>query len=361
MHGAITARKGEDAMRKSGLGFTLIELLVVVAIIAVLAALLLPVIAHAREKGRQTKCLMHEKQISQALQMWTQDHGEKFPGDNVWEAVSFPPEALVCPTDQEVPNGYVYNSFLAGLPIAAAKTSIKDMLFADGQHAGTVPTAKPNMAYGPDDIAYRHADYVNVTFADGHAISTKDQRDLPIEFQAAPAMEFDDDTDTATLGSWWRAPNRFNYGTKGYVLCGWGGADVKSLTGSYVSDVTTANSSIVVWQDPISDTRCPVNPVTGARSAAYWKGDGTYTIKLASSSDKDLHTLHLYCLDWDNSGRSITISGTDTSGHVLTKDVMRLPDYTNGIWVGVHFRGEVCIKVKADRGPDAAVSAFVFD
>ena len=51
-------------------GFTLIELLVVIAIIAVLAAILFPVFAQAREKARQTACLSNEKQIGQAARMY---------------------------------------------------------------------------------------------------------------------------------------------------------------------------------------------------------------------------------------------------------------------------------------------------
>ncbi|HAH86615.1 MAG TPA: hypothetical protein DCL60_04515 [Armatimonadetes bacterium] len=54
-------------------GFTLIELLVVIAIIAILAAILFPVFAKAREKARQTTCSSNLKQISTAIQMYAQD------------------------------------------------------------------------------------------------------------------------------------------------------------------------------------------------------------------------------------------------------------------------------------------------
>ncbi len=57
-------------------GFTLIELLVVIAIIAILAAILFPVFAKAREKARQTSCLSNLKQLSLALQMYAQDYDE---------------------------------------------------------------------------------------------------------------------------------------------------------------------------------------------------------------------------------------------------------------------------------------------
>ncbi len=60
-------------------GFTLIELLVVIAIIAILAAILFPVFASAREKARQTVCLSNQKQMGMAVLMYTQDYDERVP------------------------------------------------------------------------------------------------------------------------------------------------------------------------------------------------------------------------------------------------------------------------------------------
>jgi prepilin-type N-terminal cleavage/methylation domain-containing protein/prepilin-type processing-associated H-X9-DG protein len=62
-------------------GFTLIELLVVIAIIAILAAILMPVFARAREKARQTSCLSNMKQIALGVMMYTQDYDENYPID----------------------------------------------------------------------------------------------------------------------------------------------------------------------------------------------------------------------------------------------------------------------------------------
>jgi prepilin-type N-terminal cleavage/methylation domain-containing protein/prepilin-type processing-associated H-X9-DG protein len=59
-------------------GFTLIELLVVIAIIAILAAILFPVFARAREKARQASCQSNEKQIVLGLLMYNQDYDERF-------------------------------------------------------------------------------------------------------------------------------------------------------------------------------------------------------------------------------------------------------------------------------------------
>jgi len=66
--------------RKAGKGFTLIELLVVIAIIAILAAILFPVFAKAREKARQTTCTSNMRQIGLAVLQYVQDYDEMYPG-----------------------------------------------------------------------------------------------------------------------------------------------------------------------------------------------------------------------------------------------------------------------------------------
>ncbi|HEY3332934.1 MAG TPA: DUF1559 domain-containing protein [Capsulimonadaceae bacterium] len=91
-------------------GFTLIELLVVIAIIAILAAILFPVFASAREKARQSACLSNVKQLGLALQQYCQDYDETPPlGHSLtvqvmgWAGQLYPyvksKGVFVCPSD----------------------------------------------------------------------------------------------------------------------------------------------------------------------------------------------------------------------------------------------------------------------
>lgn len=76
-----------NTSRRSSLGgFTLIELLVVIAIIAILAAILFPVFAQAKEAAKKTACLSNTKQISLGLNMYMMDNDDTYPGALPWIA-----------------------------------------------------------------------------------------------------------------------------------------------------------------------------------------------------------------------------------------------------------------------------------
>jgi prepilin-type N-terminal cleavage/methylation domain-containing protein/prepilin-type processing-associated H-X9-DG protein len=93
--------------------FTLIELLVVIAIIAILAAILFPVFAQAREKARQTSCLNNLRQYSTATLMYVQDYDEAFPMSSYFNVTATPP---CVETFYSTVNPYVKNAQITQCP-----------------------------------------------------------------------------------------------------------------------------------------------------------------------------------------------------------------------------------------------------
>jgi len=156
-------------------GFTLIELLVVIAIIAILAAILFPVFAQAREKARQTTCLNNQRQIATTMLMYVQDHEETFPyASTVWRDLNLqPPKILNCPTQGGAKNNYIYSNGLSGVVLGTVVQPEQVMCCADGMHAATPTTTPPtydNVAYTIGDYKFIHGKkYCVAAYCDGHA------------------------------------------------------------------------------------------------------------------------------------------------------------------------------------------------
>lgn len=154
-------------------GFTLIELLVVIAIIAILAAILFPVFAKAREKARQTACTNNQRQIITAITMYTQDHEEMLPESaTLWGTLALDKGTLICPTaGKRAANSYVFDNSMSGKALAEITDPSDSPCIADGQHAGdttTTPITYDNIAYAAKDIADRHGKKTIAAFVDGH-------------------------------------------------------------------------------------------------------------------------------------------------------------------------------------------------
>ena len=215
-----------SAHRNISKAFTLIELLVVIAIIAILAAILFPVFARARENARRTSCSSNLKQIGLGWIQYAQDYDEKMMAFNrgsgsgtatptnpavywwgAWDGTNFDYRAGLiqpylksdsvrnCPSFTAIPNnayegttGYAYNvgrlapTFGAGVPgisLAAIEHSSRTVAFADaaqihfltGLLAPSTYLSKPSDKY--PNFQARHLETGNVLFCDGHVKAMK--------------------------------------------------------------------------------------------------------------------------------------------------------------------------------------------
>lgn len=202
----------ENQERRAGRkkGFTLIELLVVIAIISILAAILFPVFARARENARRSSCASNQKQIGLGVMQYTQDYDEKYPflyqgqavGDFAAESSAANPYKAIypylkswqifrCPSATDTSgtdpgtspsssymlNANIFNSTgraMSSIPESASIIMMQDYKYA-GKTGYLAPLSKVPNANGPymywlynEDYGSLHFDGGNFLFADGH-------------------------------------------------------------------------------------------------------------------------------------------------------------------------------------------------
>lgn len=181
-------------------GFTLIELLVVVAIIAIIAAMLFPVFARARENARRAACLSNLKQIGLGLMQYTQDYDEKYPlqdgGPNVppdYTIVNYSTFNINVPTWVGLLQPYVKSWELFRCPSVPADTSALNVpngnnansYYLSGVVAGRSMLVVPN----PTQIVYSHE---NVVYANYSAARPIPLATNPVTYWAWGRANYDD-------------------------------------------------------------------------------------------------------------------------------------------------------------------------
>lgn len=180
--------------------FTLLELLLTIAIIAILAALLLPVLEGAKGKANRTRCSNNLRQVGLAYHMWAHDHEDKFPmevstnsrgtleysqtGDAMFafrhfQALSnelLDPRLLVCPVDRRVPAvafaDLLNENVSFGVNTRAAFGKVDSVLAADRNVRTSGRMEYTYLQFGPGDAVEwsgaLHGFRGNVLFGDGH-------------------------------------------------------------------------------------------------------------------------------------------------------------------------------------------------
>jgi prepilin-type N-terminal cleavage/methylation domain-containing protein/prepilin-type processing-associated H-X9-DG protein len=140
-------------------GFTLIELLVVIAIIAILAAILFPVFAQAREKARQSSCISNLKQIGTALNMYMDDHDGVFVlGGRYGTAIPFWHENL----QTYIKNWAIFICPSATTPTTSTTYPPQPCEYYTWWQGVHVSTYEMNYYYGLDSASVMHMPPSNV-------------------------------------------------------------------------------------------------------------------------------------------------------------------------------------------------------
>jgi len=144
---------------------TFLEIIIVLAVLVLLIAILFPVLPGHTHEARQTQCSSNERQIVLGIQMYQQDHVQKFPDKTtIWQDLHYPPKTLICPTyGLKKGNGYGYNASISG-------KMLEDHGMPDAPNLPVITDSNTptHLLETRSDIDPRHHHRAVVGYADGH-------------------------------------------------------------------------------------------------------------------------------------------------------------------------------------------------
>ena len=344
----------ESSRRKSG--FTLIELLVVIAIIAILAAILFPVFARARENARRSSCQSNMKNIALGFKQYLQDYDEKYPAKDSWTTAIFTytksDQVLRCPsagnTEATVASkiDYLYN---AGLHVAKESRIEATAVTVLNAEAARGVASSGAVATAPT----RHFDGSNYSFVDGHvkwlkpaavistASTTQPTFDVPLTAGTIAAIASGVAGATATAGA---DPQQWPNGTgtiKLVQLDSWGGCGDNGCHTLHPTLSTTPGSPTAIGRGGSTSGFYLQFDITGPAPTGF-----SCTLKLAAHGDpnaKGSPGTYTATGSLSPGTHSNPPSGTPPIGYSLSGPYLALlsGNGSAGTWTTENFQGTI--------------------
>lgn len=153
--------------------------------------------------------------------------------------------------------------------------------------------------------------------------------------------------DTTTQGTW-----KSVYGSQGYAIVNHAQNYPAGVT------VTVSGNGSYTWTGTTTETRALQQVSSSQRIASVWYAPTSMTADLTFTDGK-MHQLAVYCLDWDNAGRTQTLDILDSSGAVL--DSRQVSNFGGGAWTIWNLYGHIQLRVTRTGPLNAVISGLFFD
>jgi prepilin-type N-terminal cleavage/methylation domain-containing protein/prepilin-type processing-associated H-X9-DG protein len=306
-------------MKMHSNGFTLIELLVVIAIVAILAALLFPVFAKAREKAYQTSCLNNQRQLGIALTMYATEHEEQLPDAKGWAAAiagQVANKSFDCASSTPVGTHaapdyfFVAGSLLSNRALGDIEQPASAVLTADLQ-PGLSPYVEHKVAGQVNltndvvsRVEARHGGGAILSFVDGHVAYYKASALSPTLFVAC--LGPDDVQGVSSLGT--VCPP---------VQTTTGSGTTWTYSNTKVYDALNKDFPILLMRDHPSGATYSFDP-GGTTPPSWWAASPAFSFTLASGTTFLSYNSSGPGLKWQSGIQCMLAAGADVDGAAKT-------------------------------------------